>query len=88
MDFETDNVEAGPRKNFDHAAGTNVRKFEIVRLNQDERFLDLGFVRETNRFVQHAAVAIGKFRPEFQVALDCLCIERGDNSGLEISHLA
>src|SRR3984893_4374989 len=41
MDFETDNIETGPRKNFDHAAGPDVWKLKIVRLNQNQGLLDL-----------------------------------------------
>jgi len=38
--FESDNVEPGARENLDHAARPDIWKFEIVGLDQDERFLD------------------------------------------------
>ena len=38
--------------------------------------------------IENAAVAIGKFRPQFQIALDRFRIERRQHRRLEISHLA
>jgi hypothetical protein len=40
VDLETNDVETGTGKNFDHTARSQIREFEIVRFNQDERFLD------------------------------------------------
>ena len=40
MDLEADDVEPGARENFDHAAGPEIGKLEIVRLDQDECLLD------------------------------------------------
>ena len=61
--LESDDVETGARENFDHAARPQIRKFEIVRLDQDERFLNLRPGRKLDHLIENAAVAIGKFRP-------------------------
>ena len=70
VNLEADDGKAAARKNFDHAAGARVGKFEIVRLDQDERLLDFRVLREVDHAVENAAVAVGIFRPELQVALD------------------
>ena len=68
--------------------GPNVGKFEIVGLDQDERFLDFRTRRIGNDVVEDAAIGIGKLRPELQVFLDRLLVERGDHGRLEVGHLA
>ena len=81
VDFEADDVEPGAREHFDHAAGPAVGKFEIVGLDQDERFLNFGVGRIGNDIVEHPAVAVGKFGPELEIIFDRLGVERGEHAG-------
>ena len=85
VDLEPDDVEAGARKNFDHAAGPLIRELEIVRLDQDERFFDFRVLRKLDHVIENSAVAVGKFRPELQIALDRFGIERGQRGRLEVN---
>ena len=87
MNLEADNVEAGARENFDHPAWTNVRELEIVGLNQDQRLFDLRVLWKLDRLIENAALAIGKFRPKFEVALDRFCIQRRNYRRFEVSDL-
>ena len=63
VNFESDDVETGARENFDHAARAKVRKFEVVRLDQNERFFDLRPGRKFNHLIENAPVPVGKFGP-------------------------
>ena len=41
VDFESDDVKARARKNFDHAARAQIWKLEIVRFDQDQCLFDV-----------------------------------------------
>ena len=88
MHLKADDGEARSRKHFDHTARSQIWELEIVGLNQDECLFDLRVRRKTDGAIQNAAVGIGKLRPEFQIALDCLRIESCQHAGLKISHIA
>ena len=47
VNFESDDVKTGARKNFDHAAGAQIRKLEIVRLDQDQCLLNVRACRDS-----------------------------------------
>ena len=48
VNLEADDRQTGLRKDIDHAAGPQVRKFEIVGLNQNQRLLDLRFRQDSS----------------------------------------
>src|SRR5207244_4632877 len=76
MNLEADDVEAGARKNFNDSTRPQVWKFEIIRLNQHKRLLDLCGFRESDHPIEKSTIDIGKFRPEFQIAFNRFGLER------------
>ena len=88
MDLESDDGEARSRKHFDDPAWPEIRELKIIGLDQDERFFDLRVRAKMNGAIQDSAVGIRKFRPEFQITLDCFWIENRKHARLEVSHLA
>ena len=88
MDFESNDVETGARKNFDHAAGRRFGNLKLSGLIRTSVFSTFASGGKLDRVIENAAVAIGKFRPELQIALDGFWVERREHAGLEISHLA
>ena len=43
---------------FDYAAGPLIGKLEIVRLDQDKRFFDVGLRRKVDHAIEDTAVAV------------------------------
>ena len=63
MNLKANDVQTGARKNFNDAAGPQIWKFEIIRLNQHEGLLDLCISGVGDDLVQNPTIAIGEFRP-------------------------
>src|SRR5262249_4175466 len=88
VNFESDDGEPRARKHLDHAARSQIRKPEIVGLDQDKSLFYLRVGGKGDDSIQDSTVRIRKFRPEFQIPFDRLRIERRQYSRLEVSHLA
>src|SRR5437588_12575103 len=88
INLEADDVEAGARKNFNDSTRPQVWKFEIIRLNQHERLLDLCGFRESYHPIEKSTIDIGTFRPELQIAFNPLSLEPRHPPGLTVVHFA
>src|SRR6266542_2727235 len=88
MNFESDDGETRARKYFDDAAGPEIWKPEIVRLDQDQCLFDLCISGEGDDSVEDPTVRIRKIRPEFQITLDRLWVKRSQDSRFKVGHFA